>query len=119
MELTKEAKAYFKSKGDAEGLEKLIGIWEALINLKERVSDLHDENADLRKRLEREDSMHLHEALQWRMKDGQYEGPFCPACWGKDRADVAMSLDAYADCESRYFCPACKMNFHVGQAPVS
>ena len=77
--LLKEARDAAKRSNDHDLKDKLSAVFDAVLELKEVVGNLRDENAALQKRLE------TRSALKWDSQRKLYfaEGdpdPFCPAC---------------------------------------
>ncbi|MBR4127820.1 MAG: hypothetical protein IKR09_09635 [Alphaproteobacteria bacterium] len=93
---------------------KDIDARTAVLDLKEEILSLREENLKLREQLiEKEKfNMKFEESVYWNIKEnGEKEGPFCSACWDKDKKAIHLSPGAY----SSLICPVCKTIIPTGE----
>ncbi len=105
--LLKEARASAKRSDDHDLKDKLSDIFDSVLELKEAVGNLREENAGLRRLLD------ARAALKWDSKQKLYfaEGdpdPFCPACFDESGKQTRVH-PVYSDGRVwRYECKVCK-----------
>jgi len=87
--LLKEARNAAKSSEDHDLKEKLNDVYDAVLELKEVIGSLREENSDLRKELD------ARARMKWDTRSKLYfiEGdpdPFCPACVDRDGKQIRL-----------------------------
>lgn len=112
--LLKEARESAKRSDDHDLKDKLSDVFDSVLELKEVIDNLRDENDELRKRIK------TRAALTWDSKQKVYlaEGdsdPFCPACLDLNgsaiRLQPAPSYGNNVLC--KYECKVCKNGFGI------
>jgi uncharacterized small protein (DUF1192 family) len=107
----KEARDAAKRSDDHDLKDGLSAVYDSVLELKEVIGNLRDENAELLKRLQ------TRAALKWDSRTKLYfaeedPDPFCPACM--DLNGVQIRLQPVLDDGQlwRYDCKVCK-NFYI------
>lgn len=107
LDNAKDLYALIKKIGNQDLLEKMA-------DLRDEIFELREENRKLKEKLsERENyNMQFEKNAYWNIKEnGEKEGPFCSACWDKDKKAVHMTTEA----GFRFICPVCKTRIHRGK----
>ncbi|MGO9940922.1 MAG: hypothetical protein ACLPH3_24945 [Terracidiphilus sp.] len=112
--LLKEAREAAKRSDDHDLKDKLSDVFDKVLELKEVIGNLREENAELKKQLE------TRAALKWDTRQKLYftEGdpdPFCPACMDLNARQIRLS-PVRSETSRRiyqYDCKVCKNYFPV------
>lgn len=84
--LLKDARDAAKQSDDHDLKAKLNDVYDAVLELKEVIGNLRQENAELRAEIENSRSYVQHHSAIWKRGPGGTEdGPFCPTCMGEGR----------------------------------
>jgi regulator of replication initiation timing len=113
--LLKEARDAAKRSDDHDLKDKLSEVFDAVLELKEVIGNLREENAGLRMRLETRDNLKWDTKRKLYFADGDPD-PFCPACMDLNARQVR--LHPVADSVGhpwRYDCKICKNLFVVNR----
>jgi hypothetical protein len=112
--LLKEARNAAKRSDDHDLKDKLSEVFDAVLELKEVVGNLRDENAALQKQLQ------TRAALKWDTARKMYfaeddPDPFCPACLDVKGQQVRLQPVFAVNSRTifRYDCKACMNHFMV------
>jgi hypothetical protein len=112
--LLKEAKAAAKRSDDHDLKDKLSEVFDAVLDLKEVVGNLREENEELRKRLETRTNVKWDSKLKLYFASGDPD-PFCPSCMDLN-AKQARLQPLYSNGEFwKYQCKICKNEFYGGK----
>ena len=112
--LLKEARDAAKRSDDHDLKDKLSEVYDAVLELKEVIGNLRDENAELQKRLETRSN------LKWDTKRKLYfaendPDPFCPSCLEHGGLQIRLHPDyVRPGIVWKYDCKICKNDFIVG-----
>jgi hypothetical protein len=114
--LLKEARTAAKRSGDHDLKDKLSEVYDAVLELKEVISNLREENEGLKKRLETRTNLKWDNTLKLYFAEGDTD-PFCPACMDLNQKQIRLQ-PAYSGSRSeglvwRYDCKICKNVFVV------
>jgi hypothetical protein len=114
--LLKEARESAKRSDDHDLKDKLSEVYDSVLELKEVIGNLRDENAELLKRLQ------TRAALKWDTQTKLYfaEGdpdPFCPTCLDKDEAQIRLQAVVDEGQLWRYDCKVCKNLYQIAERP--
>src|ERR1039458_454830 len=111
--LLKEARDAAKRSDDHDLKDKLSEVFDSVLQLKEVISNLRDENADLKKRLETRSTLKWDSNLRLYFAEGDPD-PFCPSCLDLDGRQTKMHPVFYSSSVLwKYECKACKNHFLV------
>jgi len=80
-----------------------------IAKLQEEIVDLKRKNLDLKQRLQSEEELELRFGLYWLKSDSDRDHPFCPVCWGKEKARIVMHIVGTKNPVWR--CSSCKNSF--------
>jgi regulator of replication initiation timing len=110
ISLFKQAKEAAKNSDDHELKDKLSEVFDEILNLKEAVFNLAQENATLLGQLEQQKD------VKWDTKSGFYYvasdlDPFCPTCWERDRKLIHLRPIYSYSSLFRHDCHVCKAIF--------
>jgi uncharacterized small protein (DUF1192 family) len=104
--LLKEARDAAKRSDDHDLKDKLSEVFDSVLELKEVIGSLREENAELRKQLDAKRS------LKWDSKESLYfaEGdpdPFCPACFDLSGKQIRLHPEYSYGAVWKYDCRVC------------
>jgi hypothetical protein len=111
ISLFKQAKEAAKNSDDHALKDKLSEVFDEILNLKEAVFNLAQENATLLGQLEQQKD------VKWDTKSGFYYvagdlDPFCPACWDRENKLCRLRPVYWSSgALSRHDCQVCKASF--------
>lgn len=111
--LLKEARESAKRSDDHDLKDKLSEVFDSVLELKEVIGNLRDENAELRKRLDTRANLKWNSEQKLYFADGDPD-PFCPACFELNGTQIRLQPVVDQSQLFRYDCKVCK-NFY----PVS
>lgn len=105
--LLKEAREAAKRSDDHDLKDKLSEVFDSVLELKEVIGNLRDENSGLRKQLE------VRASLKWNSKSKLYYGeadpdPFCPACFDLSAQRIRLHPEQIMEGIWHYRCKVCK-----------
>lgn len=86
---------------------KNLDLKEKIVDLTAQIIELREENANLKQELDKKKkfNMKFENNMYWNVdKNGEKEGPFCPACWDNNIKPIRM-----LDMKNHYRCPICKI----------
>jgi hypothetical protein len=109
--LLKEAREAAKRSDDHDLKDKLSEVFDAVLELKEVIGNLREENTELRKMLEARAALKFDSKLKLYFAEGDPD-PFCPACF--DLNSRQIHLYPHTDGEGglyMYECKVCKSKF--------
>ena len=113
ISLLKEARDAAKRSDDHDLKDKLSEVFDSVLELKEVIGNLREENAALRKMLE------ARATLKWDSKQKLYfaeqdPDPFCPACFDLNSRQIRLYPHLDSDGKLYMFeCKVCKSKFDV------
>jgi hypothetical protein len=118
ISLLKEARDAAKRSDDHDLKDKLSDVYDAVLELKELISNLREENEGLKKRLETRANLRWDNRQKLYFAEGDSD-PFCPACMDLNQKQIRLH-PVYSDLDSsariyRYDCKICKNYFVVGR----
>ena len=107
--LLKEARDAAKRSDDHDLKDKLSEVFDSVLELKEAVSNLRDENAELERRLA------ARNQLTWNATHKLYfaeadPDPFCPACFDLKSQHIRLQTADFASIYE-YHCRVCDNHF--------
>ena len=110
--MLKEARESAKRSDDHDLKDKLSEVFDSVLELKEVIGNLRDENAELRKRLEARANLKWDSRRQLYFFDGDPD-PFCPACLDGVGKQVRLRGEYGEGSRQpwRYDCLVCKSHF--------
>jgi hypothetical protein len=114
--LLKEAREAAKRSNDHDLKDKLSDVADSVLELKEVVGNLRDENSELRKRLQAKGTLKWNANSKLYFAEGDPD-PFCPACFdGTDRPIRLYPLTNYdTGAVFRYDCKTCNASYDVNE----
>ena len=99
MQLYEAAKAILeRSPADNLDLRKAVmDVMSLALKADEEITSLRRRVGELEQAAEVEQSLILEQGVYWTPGDGgNRRGPYCPACWGRDKKLVPMQLSETA-----------------------
>jgi hypothetical protein len=66
---------------NADVKDAVIGVYDAILEVKNRVLELDEENRKLREKLAQRESVKHDPVTSYCFKDGEPESPLCPTCY--------------------------------------
>jgi hypothetical protein len=98
--------------GKTEEQKRLLNIQKELLDMQRKLLDLDDENRDLREKLKIKNDLFFENNAYWLKKaDASIEGPFCSACWDRDRQ--LIHLQRVRNGIDIWLCPVCKTDVRI------
>lgn len=116
LSLLKEARESAKRSDDHDLKDKLNELWDSVLQVKEVVGNLRDENADLLKRLQTRASLKWDTRLKVYFAENDPD-PFCPACMDLNETQIRLHPEILDGVLFRYDCKICKNYFSVTDRP--
>jgi hypothetical protein len=116
LNLLKEARDSAKRSDDHDLKDKLSEVYDAVLELKECVGSLKDENVDLLRRLQTRATLKWDTRLKLYFAENDPD-PFCPTCMDQNEKQVRLYPDTLDGQLWRYECKACKNYFTVNPRP--
>lgn len=111
ISLLKEARDAAKRSDDHDLKDKLSEVFDSVLELKEVIGNLREENGELRKQLETRASLKWNSGKKLYYADGDPD-PFCPACFDLNGQQIRLHKE-YLRAEIWHFrCKVCKNTFH-------
>ena len=112
--LLKEARDSAKRSDDHDLKDKLSEVFDAVLELKEVLGNLRDENTELRQQLE------AQAALKWDSRTKLYfaendRDPFCPVCLDHSHKQIRLHPLFLDGSLWKYECKVCKNRFDLGR----
>jgi uncharacterized small protein (DUF1192 family) len=110
--LLKEAREAAKRSDDHDLKDKLSDVYDSVLELKETINNLREENAELKKQLSSK------ETLKWDSSKRVYfaesdPDPFCPICLDQKSLQVRLHPQFSNGVVWKYDCKVCKNYFIV------
>jgi hypothetical protein len=113
--LLKEAREAAKRSDDHDLKDKLSEVFDSVLELKEVIVNLRDENAELRKRLETRENLKWSSEHKLYFADGDPD-PFCPACMDLNGRQIRLQpIDYESRVLWKYDCNVCKSDYPVNE----
>lgn len=113
--LLKEARESAKRSDDHDLKDKLSEVFDSVLELKEVIGNLRDENAELRKRIETRASLKWDSKHKLYFADGDPD-PFCPACMDLSGRQIRLQPVYFSSNELwKYECKVCKNDYVMNQ----
>jgi len=112
--LLKEAKESAKRSDDHDLKDKLSEVFDSVLDLKEVIGNLRDENAELRARLEARVKLTWNTAQKLYFVEGDQD-PFCPSCMDLSGRQIRLHPVFSARVIWKYQCKVCKNEFFINQ----
>jgi uncharacterized small protein (DUF1192 family) len=109
ISLLKEAKQAAKQSEDHNLKDKLSEIFDSVLDLKEVVGCLRDENADLRAQLARQKELRWDGAKKLYFREDDSD-PFCPSCFDLNGRHIRLQPSIYSSF-FEYVCKVCQNEF--------
>ena len=116
--LLKEARDAAKRSDDHDLKDKLSEVYDSVLELKEVIGNLRDENADLLKRLQTRASVKWDGRTKLYFADNDPD-PFCPACLDLNEKPIRLQPVTDEGVLWRYDCKVCKNMYSVSSRPRS
>ena len=112
--LLKEARDAAKRSDDHDLKEKLSEVFDAVLELKEVIGSLREENADLRKQLETRANLKWDTRSKLYFKDDDPD-PYCPACMDRDGKLIRLQPGIYANGGRQWgwVCKVCSCSYQL------
>lgn len=100
-----------KALATVELQEQVIDVREQLVNAKDLITTLLQENQELRSQIQiaRELEHDENGNVLWRIEEGRRRGPYCSTCYGAENKIISLS----GDDDSSWYCPKCKNHYHT------
>jgi hypothetical protein len=114
--LLKEAREAAKRSDDHDLKNKLNDGYDSLLELKEVIGNLRDENAELLKRLQTRASLKGNSRTKLYFADGDPD-PFCPTCLDQNGTQIRLHTAVDDGVLWRYDCKVCKNYYLVNERP--
>ncbi len=108
--LLKEAREAAKRSDDHDLKDKLSEVYDSVLELKEVIGKLRDENAELLNRLKTRASLKFDRRAKLYFAEGDPD-PFCPACLDDGGKQIRLIPDYNDGALLQYQCKVCK-NFY-------
>lgn len=110
----KTLKEFDKKISTLDFKDQLLELREQLLEARDQTTTLILENQDLREQLLLKDEMRLQEDgnILWRIENGEQKGPYCSACFGKDKITISLNSSAQ---QGGWHCPVCRNHFNSRQ----
>jgi hypothetical protein len=111
----KAAKEPAKQSGDAALKEQIGDLIDSIIDVKQRVIELDEENRELRKKLEAKAELKWDTKLKLYLAEGDPD-PFCTPCWDSKRNQIRVHPTYYTGGDGilwKYTCNVCRSVFVV------
>lgn len=93
-----------------------IDLYKKLLDIGQQALDLQNENANLKKEIERlKDIKKIEEDIQpqiepyFTLKSDNIDRYFCSTCWAREKTTIQM----YYDGDRKLMCPSCKTMFFI------
>jgi hypothetical protein len=113
--LLKEARESAKRSDDHDLKDKLSEVFDSVLELKEVIGNLREENAGLRKRLDTRANLNWNSKLRLYFAEGDPD-PFCPSCLDLNGRQIRLFPHFWkSGLLSRYECKICKNDFTVNE----
>ncbi len=113
--LLKEARESAKRSDDHDLKDKLSEVFDSVLELKEVIGNLRDENRELRKRLETRASLKWDSEHKLYFADGDPD-PFCPACMDLNGRQIRLQPAYYSsNVLWKYECKVCRNDYVMNQ----
>jgi hypothetical protein len=94
-------------KGETvEAQERIMELREAVIELKDENSSLHQRVQSLEEELRIKGQLKFEKTVYWLLEDEGKTGPFCQCCY-----DIDKKLARPQDYGSNWYCVACKQGY--------
>jgi hypothetical protein len=110
--LLKEARDAAKRSDDHDLKDKLSDVFDSVLELKEVVGSLREENAELRKRLETRSNLKWDSGRNLYFAVGDND-PYCPACVDDGGKQIRLYPVYSSGRLFRYDCKVCKNIFPI------
>lgn len=114
--LLKEAKEAAKRSDDHDLEDKLSADFDSILELKEVVGSLRDENAELRKHLQTRASLKWDSRTKLYFAEGDPD-PFCPTCLDLDGTPIRLHPVVDQGQLWRHDCKGCKNIYLIANRP--
>ena len=114
--LLKEARDAAKRSDDHDLKDKLSAVYDSVLELKEVIGNLRDENAELLKRLQTRASVKWDSRAKLYFAEGDPD-PFCPACMDVSGNQIRLQPVIDDGVTWRYDCKVCKNFYTVTKRP--
>ncbi len=113
--LLKEARDAAKQSDDHDLKDKLSEVFDSVLELKEVIGNLRDENKELRSRLETRANLRWDTKHKLYFADGDPD-PFCPACMDLNGKQIRLHpVFASSGVLWKYECKVCENYFLVNE----
>lgn len=110
--LLKEARESAKRSDDHDLKDKLSEVYDSILELKEVIGNLRDENAELRKRLETKANLKWNSERKLYFADGDPD-PFCQACMDLNERQIRLQPVYLFGALCKYHCKVCNSDFPI------
>jgi predicted nucleic acid-binding Zn-ribbon protein len=101
--------------GKIEEQKRLLHIQKELLDIQKKLLDLDGENRDLKEKLKIKNDVFFENNAYWLKKaDASIEGPFCSACWDKNKHFI--HLQRVRTGVDIWICPVCKTDVRISQS---
>jgi hypothetical protein len=110
--LLKEARSSAKQSDDHDLKDKLSDVFDSVLELKEVIGNLRDENAGLRKLLDAKTNLKWDSGVKLYFAEGDPD-PFCPSCLDVNGKQIRLqpSSGYHASAWWKYDCKVCNNHF--------
>lgn len=112
-----EIKDLIKKGATLEAQEKIMELRVLIVNLQQENISLKNENKALIEELDIKGKMQFDGSVYWlkhkNEANGNKDGPFCPACFDKDKKSIRLQHikgDGYI--EAYWSCNVCKSHYY-------
>ena len=98
--------------GKIEQYKQILEVQEKLLEMQEKIRLQDEEIRTLKEKLKIKENLVFEKDAYWiKRKDDPKEGPYCSACWDKNKKLIHLHHDG-----DFLFCPVCKIgsdNKHI------
>jgi hypothetical protein len=108
--LLKEAKEAAKRSDDHDLKDKLSEVYDSVLELKEVIGNLREENADLRKCLQTRANLKWDSRRKLYFAEGDPD-PYCPACMDLNGTQMRLQPEYFKGSLYRHVCKVCHNTF--------
>jgi hypothetical protein len=110
--LLKEAREAAKRSDDHDLKDKLSDVYDSVLELKDTINNLREENAELRKQLNSKETLKWNSEMRVYVADGDPD-PYCPICLDRDGKQMRLHPQFSNGVVWIYDCKVCKNHFNV------
>ncbi len=96
---------------NADVKDAVIGVYNAILEVKNRVLDLDEENRKLREKLAQRESVKHDPVSSYYFKDGEPDSPLCPTCYENNDKMIHLPKSYTDSAGTRRSCNVCSTRY--------